>query len=660
MAAIAVQHLNLYYPLRSGSRGGKSDAQGRIVDGPRSQVVQALTDINFTLSAGDRLGLVGRNGSGKTTLLNVLFGVYPPSSGRVVINGRMDALFNIQVGFKRGATGRRNIQLRGLINGWDARQIAERTEEIIAFSELGEFIDLPLKSYSAGMAARLAFSIATAVSPDILLMDEWIGAGDAAFQEKAKERMQQLADAAGIIVLATHNERLMKSVCNKVLELHDGAVLNYFESMEEFEATRKPRAVAQKAPQKRTEALGVKNTSMPRLTNLNEKHIFPRIAKRLDTSDARIDVLICQELMRGGDWAQAAAYMEAALQSRSSSAIGWSYLAASLGQLHRWAEALRAVERAITAEPTVALFHHQKANFLLRISSHKEALASQAEAVRLDPDSTSLRAHLQEIRRLTSQTTKFLAWGQMVTVQEPQPPGNSIEAIELANTLGYDGIEIDVEAVADGIPVVFHDRTLAKIAGRDDEVETLALEEITNISLGKWNDADVMIPSLSEAFKKISHDYYVLLDIKWSTEERYASADSKLRAARIAEALRGVNQGRILISVYVADAVAIFKSALPGSAVFLKTYDQPPEVSDHWLDLAASSGAAGAMIQVLQKAGSIKSVVSRAHERGLLLATFVHFRRYNISDLIQQVQDGVDYALTMHHQNLHLVRPSDE
>ncbi|WP_258592524.1 ABC transporter ATP-binding protein [Mesorhizobium sp. AR07] len=189
--------------------------------------MQALDDVSFELKAGDRLGLVGPNGSGKTTLLKVLYGIYQPSGGMISIAGKVDALFNISIGFRPEATGRRNIVLRGLISGWTAAEIEEKVEEIIDFSELGDFIDLPFKAYSQGMAARLAFAAATALEPEILLMDEWIGAGDASFQEKAKRRMDELAEKAGIIVLASHDDKLIQRVCTKKLTLRSGRVESF-------------------------------------------------------------------------------------------------------------------------------------------------------------------------------------------------------------------------------------------------------------------------------------------------------------------------------------------------------------------------------------------------------------------------------------------------
>lgn len=241
MVSIDVSNLGLVYRVRrklSLQRGHfyQAETGGKIGGTGRIQYVTALDDISFSLKAGDRLGLVGPNGSGKTTLLKVLYGIFKPTHGKVVLNGRVDALFNINLGFRREATGRRNIFLRGLINGRSKQEMEERVNEIIEFSELGDFIDMPIKSYSQGMAARLAFSMATCLDPEILLMDEWIGAGDARFQEKARERMNQLAESASIIVLASHNERLIKRSCNKILALDTGKIAYIGDKDEYFEA----------------------------------------------------------------------------------------------------------------------------------------------------------------------------------------------------------------------------------------------------------------------------------------------------------------------------------------------------------------------------------------------------------------------------------------
>lgn len=228
MVSVSIKDVSLTYRIRQKAtlapRDNRMPTGGHIQGSGRKRFVRALSAVSFDLFAGDRLGLIGPNGAGKTTLLKVLSGIYKPTSGSVDICGQVDALFNINLGFRREATGRRNIVLRALINGWQIGEIEERMDEIIAFSELGDFIDMPLKSYSQGMAARLAFSVATSLSPQILLMDEWIGAGDPDFQSKANARMNELAEKAGIIVLASHNHKLLKRTCNKILELEKGSV----------------------------------------------------------------------------------------------------------------------------------------------------------------------------------------------------------------------------------------------------------------------------------------------------------------------------------------------------------------------------------------------------------------------------------------------------
>lgn len=228
MTFIRANNLGLRYPIPRGIRlrhqgaarvGGRFGSSGR-----GSRHVTALDGISFELTSGDRLGLVGTNGAGKTTLLKVLYGIYEPTSGSLERQGRVDALFNINLGFRSEATGRRNIMLRGLLSGWSPGEIKLRTEDIITFSELGDFIDMPIDTYSQGMWARLAFAIATSFEPEILLMDEWIGMGDKDFQEKAKARLDTMISKAGIIVLASHNDSLIKKVCNKVMTLEHGKI----------------------------------------------------------------------------------------------------------------------------------------------------------------------------------------------------------------------------------------------------------------------------------------------------------------------------------------------------------------------------------------------------------------------------------------------------
>ena len=184
--------------------------------------VTALSKINMELKAGDRLGLIGHNGSGKTTLLRALSGAYEPDEGTIEVNGRIAALLDLGLGIDSSATGYENIRLRGRIAGLTSKEIDERMDEIAAFTGLGPFLAMPVKTYSQGMQGRLAFAAATAVEADVLLMDEWIAVGDAEFQKLAHKRLLKLVERAGILVLATHEAPLLKLYCNKVMKLDGG------------------------------------------------------------------------------------------------------------------------------------------------------------------------------------------------------------------------------------------------------------------------------------------------------------------------------------------------------------------------------------------------------------------------------------------------------
>jgi lipopolysaccharide transport system ATP-binding protein len=184
--------------------------------------VTALSGVNLQLKAGDRLGLIGHNGSGKTTLLRALSGAYEPDEGTIDVHGRIAALLDLGLGIDASATGYENIRLRGRIAGLSSREIEEKMDEIAAFTGLGPFLAMPVKTYSAGMQARLAFAAATAVEADVLLMDEWIAVGDAEFQKLAHKRLLKLVERAGILVLASHEVPLLKLYCNKVMRLDGG------------------------------------------------------------------------------------------------------------------------------------------------------------------------------------------------------------------------------------------------------------------------------------------------------------------------------------------------------------------------------------------------------------------------------------------------------
>jgi ABC-2 type transport system ATP-binding protein/lipopolysaccharide transport system ATP-binding protein len=186
--------------------------------------VRALRDVSFSLKRGERLGLIGRNGAGKSTLLRALAGIYRPTSGRITSSGRRVPLLDITLGLDDNSTGRQNIKLRGLFMGLGQRWVAEHEAEIAAFSELGDYLDMPVRTYSTGMRMRLAFSIAMTVEADILLLDEVLGVGDSAFQAKAKARLREVAGRAGIVVLALHSSPAIMELCDRALWLDAGGV----------------------------------------------------------------------------------------------------------------------------------------------------------------------------------------------------------------------------------------------------------------------------------------------------------------------------------------------------------------------------------------------------------------------------------------------------
>lgn len=200
---------------------------GRIVSDSGHVVVEALRDISLELNHGDRLALIGHNGAGKTTLLRVLAGAYEPVSGYIDVQGRVAPLFDIGVGIDPEATGYENIRLRGTLLGIPRRKLDELTEEIVDFAELGDYMNMPVRTYSSGMMLRLAFAISTCVTPEILLMDEYLSVGDARFMHKAEERMERLIAGAGIMVLASHSTELVQRMCNRALWLDGGTVRGF-------------------------------------------------------------------------------------------------------------------------------------------------------------------------------------------------------------------------------------------------------------------------------------------------------------------------------------------------------------------------------------------------------------------------------------------------
>jgi ABC-type polysaccharide/polyol phosphate transport system ATPase subunit len=185
----------------------------------------ALKGVSFSIGDGEVLGIIGRNGSGKSTTLKIIAGVYCPTSGKIQVNGRVAALIELGAGFHGDLTGRENIVINGLILGLSRREIREREQRIIDFAELGDFIDSPVKQYSSGMFMRLGFGIAAEVDPDILLLDEILAVGDAGFQQKCMERIDDFRRRGKTIVFVSHGMAAVKQLCTRAILLHEGMLI---------------------------------------------------------------------------------------------------------------------------------------------------------------------------------------------------------------------------------------------------------------------------------------------------------------------------------------------------------------------------------------------------------------------------------------------------
>ncbi len=217
---ISVKGLRVAYPLTMRIRVGASfDARGA------GNYKVALDDVTLTVREGERVGVVGPNGAGKTTLLRSISGILPPTRGSVDVVGRIAPLFEFATGFEMERSGLDNIRIRGLLQGLSWGEINERMAEIAAFSELGEALHQPVRTYSSGMFIRLAFSTATAIDPEILVIDEAFGAGDQHFAHKANARMRALMDRGRILVFTSHNLALVGQLCNRVIWLANGAIV---------------------------------------------------------------------------------------------------------------------------------------------------------------------------------------------------------------------------------------------------------------------------------------------------------------------------------------------------------------------------------------------------------------------------------------------------
>jgi ABC-type polysaccharide/polyol phosphate transport system ATPase subunit len=233
MAEIVVKNLSIDIPVFD--VGGASIRRllfrkavgGQVVTEGAHIVVNALKNVSFTAEDGDRIGLIGSNGSGKTTLLRVLADIYPPSAGTVEVSGRVSPMFDNSLGMNEDATGWENVRMCGMLWGLTPAQIENSRDDIAEFTELGDYLNMPVRIYSQGMQLRLAFAIVTVREPEILLLDESIGVGDANFFDKAYARLQGHISRSRILMVASHSDLMIRQLCNKALWLHSGALMEY-------------------------------------------------------------------------------------------------------------------------------------------------------------------------------------------------------------------------------------------------------------------------------------------------------------------------------------------------------------------------------------------------------------------------------------------------
>ena len=228
---LKLENISVSFPVyHGGSRSLKKQLLFRGSGGQLARdayhriTVEALRNISLQFKAGDRVAVIGANGAGKTTLLRVMAGIYEPETGVITSRGRISPMFDVGLGIDSEISGYDNIRLRGLILGLSSGEIEDRMADIVEFTELGDYLDLPLRTYSSGMMTRLTFAVATCFAPEILLMDEWIMAGDGGFLAKAQRRVEAFVQRAGVMVLASHNNEVCRRWCNKAVWLDRGEV----------------------------------------------------------------------------------------------------------------------------------------------------------------------------------------------------------------------------------------------------------------------------------------------------------------------------------------------------------------------------------------------------------------------------------------------------
>jgi teichoic acid transport system ATP-binding protein len=262
--AVIASHVDIRYTVfgaGSGKRVDEGNSLTRLMNRSTSQVgtreVHAVKDVSFVAYRGESVGLIGRNGSGKSTLLRSIAGLIPPSSGEIYLNGKA-ALLGVNAVLMRKLSGARNVMIGGQALGLSRREVREKYDEIVEFAGIGDFINLPMSSYSSGMAARLRFAISTAAVPDILVVDEALSTGDAEFRARATERIEQIREAAGTIFVVSHSAKQIETLCSRALWMEnghlvmDGSPQDVGAAYLERYPPRKPSTTKQATPKKRT------------------------------------------------------------------------------------------------------------------------------------------------------------------------------------------------------------------------------------------------------------------------------------------------------------------------------------------------------------------------------------------------------------------------
>ncbi|GJL92994.1 ABC transporter ATP-binding protein [Hyphococcus sp.] len=240
MARIILRKAAVEYPVphlqnRSFIGAVKNATVGGLIKREKNIRIRALDGVTITLKDGDRLGLLGRNGAGKTTMLKVMASILPPTEGRVRVEGRISPLISMMLGLDSDVSGYENIRIRGRLMGYSEEEIEQVIPEIADFTELEQYLDLPLKTYSSGMRMRLTFATSTAFRPEVLLLDEWLGTGDREFRNKATKRLRSIIDQSGIFVFASHSRDLHERVSNKGAVLENGRLIFFGDIQEAFE-----------------------------------------------------------------------------------------------------------------------------------------------------------------------------------------------------------------------------------------------------------------------------------------------------------------------------------------------------------------------------------------------------------------------------------------